>query len=41
MPAMSNPADKIRLPSALVILVVGTIIAIAFGVMLAAVVLHV
>jgi len=41
MPAMSNPADKIRLPSALVILVVGTIVAIAFGAMLAAVVLHV
>jgi hypothetical protein len=41
MPAMSNPADKVGLPAALVILVVGTIVAIAFGAMLAAVVLHI
>jgi hypothetical protein len=41
MPAMSNPADKISLPAALVILVVGTIVAIAFGAMLGAVVLHI
>lgn len=38
---MSNLADKISLPAALVILVVGTIVAIAFGAMLAAVVLHI
>jgi hypothetical protein len=41
MLAMSNLADKISLPAALVILVVGTIVAIAFGAMLAAVVLHI
>jgi hypothetical protein len=41
MPAMRNPADKVGLPAALVILVVGTIVAIAFGAMLAAVVLHI
>jgi hypothetical protein len=37
---MSNLSDKIDLQAALVVLVVGTIIAIAFGAMLAAVAIH-
>jgi hypothetical protein len=40
IPAMSNLSDKIDLQAALVVLVVGTIIAIAFGAMLTAVALH-
>ena len=37
---MSNVPDKVNLPAALVVLVVGTIIAIAFGAMPAAVAIH-
>jgi hypothetical protein len=37
---MSNLPDKVNVQAALVILVVGTIVAIAFGAMLAAAAIH-